>query len=127
VVSMAGGATSATCSTWNGQRRSRAVARFPRRLAVARVRQAAVPARRRRRLGETLHEPTEAERHLAGQALQAAPGAVTYARVDVVPTSDGPRLMELELIEPDLGLRLHPPSIEVLAKAILAVSVRSIC
>ena len=60
-----------------------------------------------------------AERSLADQALRAAPGPTTYARVDVVPTPDGPRLMELELIEPDLGLRLHPPSIAALVRAIL--------
>ncbi len=71
-------------------------------------------------LGEQLHEPTDAEHRLAESALAAAPGAVTYARVDVVPTPDGPRLMELELIEPDLGLRLHPPSIAALAGAINA-------
>jgi glutathione synthase/RimK-type ligase-like ATP-grasp enzyme len=70
-------------------------------------------------LGEMLHEPSAAERSLAHQALSATPGTTTYARVDVVPTSDGPRLMELELIEPDLGLRLHPPSIGVLVHAIL--------
>ena len=72
-------------------------------------------------LGEQPHEPGAAERLLAEHALEAAPGAVTYARVDVVPTPDGPRLMELELIEPDLGLRLSPDSVEALAKAILAV------
>ena len=50
-------------------------------------------------------------------SCRAAP---IYARVDVVPTPEGPRLMELELIEPDLGLRLQPPSIAALACAILA-------
>ena len=72
-------------------------------------------------LGEQPHEPGAAERLLAEHALEAAPRAVTYARVDVVPTPAGPRLMELELIEPDLGLRLSPDSVEKLAKAILAV------
>ena len=72
-------------------------------------------------LGEQRHEPGAAERLLAEHALEAAPGAVTYARVDVVPTPDGPRLMELELIEPDLGLRLSPGSVETLARAVLAV------
>jgi hypothetical protein len=38
-----------------------------------------------------------------------------------VPTPDGPRLMELELIEPDLGLRLHPPASAALARALLAI------
>ena len=73
-------------------------------------------------LGEARHEPDAAERRLAERALEAAPGAVTYARVDVVPTPDGARLMELELIEPDLGLRLAPDSLGALAKAILAVA-----
>jgi hypothetical protein len=70
-------------------------------------------------LGEALHEASAEERALADEALRAAPGATIYARVDLVPTPDGPRLMELELIEPDLGLRLHPPSIAALVAAIL--------
>lgn len=70
-------------------------------------------------LGETLHEASAEERSVAAQALRAAPGATIYARVDLVPTPDGPRLMELELIEPDLGLRLHPPAIDLLVRAIL--------
>ena len=72
-------------------------------------------------LGERPHAPGTAERLLAEHALESVPGAVTYARVDVVPTRDGPRLMELELIEPDLGLRLSPDSVDALAGAILAV------
>ena len=77
-------------------------------------------------LGEARHEPGIAERLLAEHALEAAPGVVTYARVDVVPTPDGPRLMELELIEPDLGLRLAPESLGALATAILAVEPASV-
>ncbi|HTU81495.1 MAG TPA: hypothetical protein VMF61_05170 [Candidatus Acidoferrales bacterium] len=42
-----------------------------------------------------------------------------YARVDLVPTPAGPLLMELELIEPSLFLRLHPESAERLADAVL--------
>jgi hypothetical protein len=38
-----------------------------------------------------------------------------YARVDLVPSEDGSRLMELELIEPDLALRLHPDATEAFA------------
>jgi glutathione synthase/RimK-type ligase-like ATP-grasp enzyme len=72
-------------------------------------------------LGEQRHEPGAAEKLLAAHALEAVPGETTYARVDVVPTPDGPRLMELELIEPDLGLRLAPDSIARLAAAILEV------
>jgi hypothetical protein len=37
-----------------------------------------------------------------------------------VPTPDGPVLMELELIEPDLGLRLEPGAAAALARAIVA-------
>jgi glutathione synthase/RimK-type ligase-like ATP-grasp enzyme len=71
-------------------------------------------------LGEALHEATDAEHRLAEAALGAAFGAAIYVRVDVVPTPVGPRLMELELIEPDLGLRLHPPAAAALASAINA-------
>jgi glutathione synthase/RimK-type ligase-like ATP-grasp enzyme len=70
-------------------------------------------------LGEMLHGASAEERALADQALRATPGPTIYARVDLVPTPDGPRLMELELIEPDLGLRLHPPSVPALVAAIV--------
>ena len=70
-------------------------------------------------LGEAIHEATPAERELADAALRALPRPPIYARVDIVPTPDGPKLMELELIEPDLGLRLHPPSVPALVAAIL--------
>lgn len=58
--------------------------------------------------GTTLlpHAPTTAELALANLALKHSPGRLLYARVDMVLTSNGPSLMELELIEPDLGLRL---------------------
>ena len=49
---------------------------------------------------------TAAELDVAGAALASAAvqrfGQLAYARVDVVPTKDGPVLMELELIEPSL-------------------------
>jgi hypothetical protein len=70
-------------------------------------------------LGEALHVPDGGELDLAARVLAAVPGPVVYARVDVVPTPDGPRLMELELIEPDLGLRLYLPAVGALAQAIL--------
>jgi hypothetical protein len=80
-------------------------------------------------LGEQIHEPEAGERELADRALASAPAPVTYARVDLVPAPDGPRLMELELIEPDLGLRLHAPAASALARAILAAirPARAIC
>lgn len=70
-------------------------------------------------LGESLHPPSAAELALAERAVAAVPGPVTYARVDMVPGPDGPRLMELELVEPDLGLRLFLPAVAALAHAIL--------
>jgi glutathione synthase/RimK-type ligase-like ATP-grasp enzyme len=70
-------------------------------------------------LDEAIYEAMPAERALADAALQAVPRSPTYARVDIVPTPDGPKLMELELIEPDLGLRLHRSSIPALVTAIL--------
>jgi glutathione synthase/RimK-type ligase-like ATP-grasp enzyme len=73
-------------------------------------------------LGEAIHVATAAERALADAALRAVPRQPIYARVDVVPTPDGPVLMELELIEPDLGLRLEPGAAAALARAILAAA-----
>jgi glutathione synthase/RimK-type ligase-like ATP-grasp enzyme len=71
--------------------------------------------------GEALHQATTAERALADALLAAVAAPVTYARVDLVPTPDGPHLMELELIEPDLGLRLHAPAAGQLAAAIVTL------
>lgn len=62
------------------------------------------------------HDPSGAELAAAAQAVAAAPGATLYARVDLVPGHDGPLLMELELIEPDLGLRLHEGAAAALAR-----------
>jgi len=57
----------------------------------------------------TLVEPNEEELAVARAAIAAAPEPPFYARVDLVPDSEGrPRLMELELIEPDLYLDLAP-------------------
>jgi glutathione synthase/RimK-type ligase-like ATP-grasp enzyme len=71
-------------------------------------------------LGESPHEAGGAEVAIARRALEVSPAPVSYARVDLVPTPDGPRLMELELIEPDLGLRLHAAAADRLAAAVLA-------
>lgn len=47
--------------------------------------------------------PSAAELALAQQALAAQPfGRLAYARVDLLPSPDGPRLLELELCEPSL-------------------------
>ena len=58
------------------------------------------------------HEPTEAELAVAADAIREAlnitgSGPMYYARVDLVDL-DGPRVMELELIEPELFLRHSP-------------------
>jgi len=48
-------------------------------------------------------EPGTAEFDVAHQALEAIPfGRLAYARVDLLPSPDGPRLLELELTEPSL-------------------------
>ncbi|MEU8968909.1 hypothetical protein AB0D11_06465 [Streptomyces monashensis] len=70
-------------------------------------------------------EPTEAELAVAERALASVPGGpeLLYARVDLVDGEDGtPRLMELELVEPNLFLWLHPGSLERVAQTILAAA-----
>lgn len=68
-----------------------------------------------------LHEASEQEQAVARQVLAAAPEMPLYARVDLIPDEQGPLLMELELIEPDMALRLIPPAAERLAQACLAL------
>ncbi|MEV6176201.1 RimK family alpha-L-glutamate ligase [Streptomyces sp. NPDC052016] len=70
-------------------------------------------------------QPTAAELAVAERALAAVPGApdLLYARVDLVDGEDGePRLMELELVEPNLFLWLHPDSVPRVTEAILAAA-----
>lgn len=56
---------------------------------------------------------------LAARAVAACDPAPLYARVDVVRTNDGAlAVMELELIEPELWLRLCPAAAERLAEAL---------
>ncbi len=45
---------------------------------------------------------------LGEDAVAELPADPVYARIDVIETSDGPALMEVELNEPALGLHLHP-------------------
>lgn len=49
-------------------------------------------------------------RAAADRCIEWLPERPTFARVDGVVTERGFLLMELELIEPDLFLRLHPPA-----------------
>jgi glutathione synthase/RimK-type ligase-like ATP-grasp enzyme len=51
------------------------------------------------------HVVSPEERAVADAALAVVPSAVTYARVDLVATTSGPAIMELELVEPELFLR----------------------
>ncbi|MFI8892394.1 RimK family alpha-L-glutamate ligase [Streptomyces paradoxus] len=70
-------------------------------------------------------EPTAAELAVAERALAAVPGdaELLYARVDLVTGPDGePCVMELELIEPNLFLQLHPGSVPRVVEAVLAAA-----
>ena len=61
-----------------------------------------------------------AERAMAACPLSGAGLAPAYGRVDMVRGNDGAwAVMELELFEPELWLRQHPPSAELLADAIV--------
>ena len=64
------------------------------------------------------HEPLPGEIRVAEQAIAAVPGNVTYARVDLVDSLEGPRLMELELIEPELFFRHQPIAADRFAAAV---------
>ncbi len=71
----------------------------------------------------SLREPSAAEVEVGARALAALPGDGTplYARVDLLPTADGPVLLELELVEPSLFLDLLPEAATTrLADAVLA-------
>ena len=70
--------------------------------------------RSQRHLGgrEVDHEPDSAELQVALAAMAAAPGRLTYARVDLVDWEGAPVLIELEVIEPDLFLRDVPARVD---------------
>jgi hypothetical protein len=64
--------------------------------------------------------PSKAEQDVAAQVLAALPfGPLAYARVDLLPSDDGPQLLELELTEPSVFLAYGPGSADRLA-AVLA-------
>lgn len=67
----------------------------------------------------TAWTPTDSERALAAKVLQVLPIKPVYARVDLVPSGSGPLLMELELIEPRLGLTGRPLATRRLAELLL--------
>lgn len=67
------------------------------------------------------HTPTADQIDLAERAMAACPTPPAYGRVDMVRSNDGHlAVMELELIEPELWLRRHPPAAKALAGAIAA-------
>ena len=73
----------------------------------------------------TSHQPTAAERELAGAVLSAAATSAAsellYARVDLLAAADGhPLLMEVEAIEPFLFFAQAPGAEEALVAALLA-------
>jgi hypothetical protein len=65
-------------------------------------------------------DPSADEMAVAGRALAAIPGGVAplYARVDLLPTSEGPVVTELELIEPSLFFGHAPGAPRRMAQAI---------
>jgi glutathione synthase/RimK-type ligase-like ATP-grasp enzyme len=79
-------------------------------------------------LEETIaaRQPTEAEFDVATKALSAAPGGpdrLAYARVDLVPNSDGkPMLIELELTEPSLYMAYAEGAAERFARALAVLA-----
>lgn len=70
----------------------------------------------------TAREPSAAERAVAHQAIAAIPGEdrPLYARVDLLPSADGPIVLELELAEPSMFLSYAQDSVARFADAILA-------
>jgi glutathione synthase/RimK-type ligase-like ATP-grasp enzyme len=61
--------------------------------------------------------PRDATLAFGEQVMATVTGPWRYARVDLIETADGPVLMELELIEPDLFLGLRPEGARRLARA----------
>lgn len=69
---------------------------------------------------EVVEPPREAA-EIAAAAIAAAPGDPVYARADLIRDEKGAlRLIELELVEPNLFLSLDPGAAEALARALLA-------
>ena len=69
-------------------------------------------------------QPSDDELRVAAQALAAVPGRTPplYARVDLLPTPQGPVVLELELAEPSLFLDHAEGAAERFAAAVLARS-----
>ncbi|MCA9688307.1 MAG: hypothetical protein KC636_01770 [Myxococcales bacterium] len=66
------------------------------------------------------HAPRREEVALAEAAMAACSARPVYGRVDMVRGDDGRLLvMELELVEPELWYRMHPPAAEAFAEALV--------
>ena len=73
--------------------------------------------------GGTVHayRPTAEQIELAERAAAAHHPVPVYGRVDMVRDNDGRlAVMELELIEPELWIRFHPPAAEAFAAGLVA-------
>lgn len=69
-----------------------------------------------------LYTPTQEEIDFAERATAAVEPLPVYARVDVIRDNDGAlAIAELELIEPELWIRLHPTAATELAAALAAL------
>jgi len=71
--------------------------------------------------GGTVHEyqPTDEQIALAERAAAVCHPVPVYGRVDMVRDNDGRMaVMELELIEPELWLRFHPPAADAFAAGV---------
>jgi len=69
----------------------------------------------------TAREPSGEELEVAHQVLAAMPfKSLAYARVDLLPSSQGPMLLELELTEPSLFFEHAPGSAERFAASLLS-------
>jgi glutathione synthase/RimK-type ligase-like ATP-grasp enzyme len=67
------------------------------------------------------YQPTPAQVELAERAIAACDVMPAYGRVDMIQDDQGrDTVMELELVEPELWLRYHPPAATALAEAIAA-------
>ncbi|WP_425397537.1 ATP-grasp domain-containing protein [Aeoliella sp.] len=67
-----------------------------------------------------LYEPTAEQIDLAQRAMAACDELPVYGRVDMVEDAQGhAAVMELELVEPELWLRLHPEAAEVMAEELV--------
>jgi glutathione synthase/RimK-type ligase-like ATP-grasp enzyme len=71
------------------------------------------------------NQPVRLEMESALAALAAAPGATSYARVDLVNWLGSPAVMELELIEPELFLRYDPSANAVFARVLRAELIKA--